>query len=341
VSFRRWHDPRSGIASWSASPRLSEGYTAIQNRPGLLIETHMLKNYQTRVTGTYEMLKHTMILLNRQHKLLRQVVQKADLYTASAGFRHKPFTVQFKTAKDSVMTEFLGVDYKKVKSDLTGGTWIKYGSKPVTYKIPFFNQQEPAVQVALPEAYIIPPEWTNIIARLQLHGVQLKQLVKPATISVNSYRFSHAQWQQRPFEGRHTLRFKSTEIEEVRTYPSGSVLIDMNQRAARVAVHILEPEAPDSYLHWGFFDTIFEQKEYAESYVMEELARRMLDEDENLKKEFEQKKTQDAEFAKNPRAILNWFYSQSPYWDKRINVYPVGKLFERAVLNSLEFRPGN
>ena len=36
----------------------------------------------------------------------------------------------------------------------------------------------------------------------------------------------------------------------------------MNQRASRVAAHILEPKGPDSYVHWGFFDTIMEQKEY-------------------------------------------------------------------------------
>jgi hypothetical protein len=70
----------------------------------------------------------------------------------------------------------------------------------------------------------------------------------------------------------------------------------MNQRTARVIAHILEPKAPDSYLYWGFFDAIFEQKEYAESYVMESLARKMLAEDPELKKEFEQMKTNNPDF---------------------------------------------
>ena len=57
------------------------------------------------------------------------------------------------------------------------------------------------------------------------------------------------------------------------------------------------------------------------------MAREMLAKDAKLKTEFEQKKNTDPEFASNPRAILNWFYIKTPYWDQRLNVYPVGKIF--------------
>ena len=39
VSFREWHDIESGLESWVTPPLLSQGYTAIANCPGLLIET--------------------------------------------------------------------------------------------------------------------------------------------------------------------------------------------------------------------------------------------------------------------------------------------------------------
>ena len=333
---RKRHDPKSGLVSWSASPRYSEGYTAIQNRPGLLIETHMLKDYKTRVTATYEMLRHTIELLDQQHKALRSLVQNADVFSASPAFRRQSFPVRFRPdPKDSVMIDFLGVAYKQIKSDLSGGQWFQYSDKPATFHIPYFNKQLPAAQVDLPEAYIIPPEWTSIIERLSLHGVTYFKLTAPKTVTVKSYKFSDVKWQERPFEGRHTLTFKQEEIEQTRTFPAGSVVIDMNQRAARVAAHILEPLAPDSYLFWGFFDTIFEQKEYAETYVMEKMARRMLAENPKLKTQFENKKAKDADFAKNPRAILNWFYKMSPYWDERINVYPVGKIMDAQIVQAL------
>jgi len=109
----------------------------------------------------------------------------------------------------------------------------------------------------------------------------------------------------------------------------------MNQRAARVAAHVLEPEAPDAYVAWGFFDAIFEQKEYTETYVMEAMAREMLASDRALREAFHRKVAEDTVFARDPRAILNWFYERTPYWDDRKDVYPVGRLFDRDVLENL------
>ncbi len=38
IFFKKRHDPESGLVSWVAGPRFSQGYTAVRNRPGLLID---------------------------------------------------------------------------------------------------------------------------------------------------------------------------------------------------------------------------------------------------------------------------------------------------------------
>ncbi len=326
VMFRSWHDVKSGMRSWVATPVLSEGYTAIQNRPGLLIETHMLKSYRVRVEATYEMLRHTAELVNDRHEELRGIVREADRYTASEEFRKEPYTLRFEMAPDSVIIDFLGVDYERVESTITGRARIEFKDEPVTYRIPYFHRQVPSVQVDVPEAYIIPPEWTEVIDRLELHGVEFSRLEKAETLSVESYRFSDVQWHREPYEGRQRVMFKAAPVEERRVYPPGSAVVNMDQRSAGVVMHMLEPEAPSSYLYWGFFNGIFEQKEYAESYVMEKMAAVMLENDPALAEEFEKRKAEEPEFAGNARAVLNWFYSKTPYWDNRKNVYPVGRL---------------
>jgi hypothetical protein len=100
----------------------------------------------------------------------------------------------------------------------------------------------------------------------------------------------------------------------------------MDQRAAKVAVHFLEPEGPDSAVAWGFFNAIFEQKEAPEAYVMEKVARDMLAKDPALKSEFEAKLAADAAFAGSPSARLDFFFRRSPWWDPRQGLYPVGRL---------------
>ncbi|MBI4647708.1 MAG: M14 family metallopeptidase, partial [Bacteroidia bacterium] len=171
VYFRDWHDPRSGLAGYVAPPRLSEGYAAIQNRPAILLETHMLKNYKTRVSSTYEMLKNSLEFLNVQHKSLKELINKADQFAASKKFREKEFPLTFFPSPDSTLVDFLGIDYTIEKSDLTGGSWFKYNGKPKTFRIPYFCKQIPVVKAKLPEAYIIPPEWKTVIERLDLHGI--------------------------------------------------------------------------------------------------------------------------------------------------------------------------
>ena len=74
----------------------------------------------------------------------------------------------------------------------------------------------------------------------------------------------------------------------------------LDQRLAPVAMEWLEPAAPDSALQWGFFDSIFEQKEYGEAYVVERLAREMMAANPALKAEFEAKLKSDAAFALQP-----------------------------------------
>jgi hypothetical protein len=104
------------------------------------------------------------------------------------------------------------------------------------------------------------------------------------------------------------------------------VIVPLAQQAAKVAINLLEPEAPDSLVHWGFFNATFEQKEYGEDYVVEKLAREMLEKDPKLREEYEQRLHSDAAFAANPRARLQFFYRRSPYWDQQMGLYPVGRI---------------
>jgi len=335
VQFRNWHDPRSGLTIGVAPPMLSQGYTAIQNRPGLLIETHMLKPYKARVTSTYTMLLHTLELLNQEYKTLQTLVAKADAYSANEQFRKEPFPVNFtESLTDSTTIEFLGYEYTIDTSNLTGGLWFKYNNQqPTVWQLTMFPNCSADKFVNLPEAYLVPPQCNSVIEGLSFHGVKMEPLTNEVTLSVKVSRFNNVKWQQNPYEGHHKLTYELTDTIEQRTFPAGTMMVDMSQRTARVIAHLLEPASPDSYAAWGFFDSYMEQKEYSESYVMETMARQMIQKNPALKTEFDLKKATDKAFAADPDAMLNWFYSKSPYWDNRLDLYPVARIVNRAELD--------
>ena len=337
VQFRNWHDPRSGLTTGASPPMISQGYAAIQNRPGLLIETHMLKDYKTRVDATFQMLVHTLFILNHQSETLKTLIEMADKSTASPNFRLQPLALSWETSPtDSVMIDFKGMEYSSVKSDLTGGDWFVYdNTKPITMKLPFFSKTSPSVLATLPQAYIIPTEWSEVIERLKLHGIKMDTLTEAIEIKVNTYKFKDYDFRKLPNEGRHMVKTDVEEIEETRTFPIGSAVVYTNQRTAKVIAGLLEPKAPGSFVEWGFFNAVFEQKEYSESYVMERMAREMLEKNPQMQQAFEKKKKDDPEFAKSQWDMLNWFYAQTPYWDQKFLKYPVGKISEASTLNQL------
>jgi hypothetical protein len=257
--------------------------------------------------------------------------------TSAKAFREQDFPLQYKLIEnDSTIVDFLGIEYQRMKSEITGEYWYRYGTKKETFSLSYFDRLKPDVVTRIPEAYIIPVEWSEIISRLEMHGVIIHRLRKDTILKVASYKFKHPKWQEKPYEGRHPLiNFEIQEITEDRQIPAGSAVIGMDQASARIIMHILEPKGNGSFLYWGFFDPVFEQKEYAENYVIEEMAPKLLADHPLLKDELEKKKSSDSVFAKNPDLILNWLYSHTPYWDSRKDVYPVGKIFDPVVARKL------
>jgi murein tripeptide amidase MpaA len=335
VAFKDWHDPRSGLRAWAATPRFSQGYTAIQNRPGLLIETHMLKDYPTRVEGARRLVTHTLSWLNSEAGRLRDLVLAADDAVARPEFRAELFALDFELRDKATKVVFEGVAYETVTSEVTGGQWHRFTGEPETMELEYFGELTPSVTADLPEAYIIPREWTVAIDHLAAHGVKFQRLKSPVELEVRTWKFSDATWQERPYEGHHPVTFQAEPMLETRNFPAGSVVIDMNQRAARVAAHLLEPKGPDSLVQWGYFDAVFAGVEYVESYVIEEMITAMLAENPELADELAERKAADPEFAADPWAIRFWFYAKTPFYDQRVGIYPIGALDSSEVIGGL------
>ena len=66
-----------------------------------------------------------------------------------------------------------------------------------------------------------------------------------------------------------------------------------------------------------------QQKEYFSAYVFEDVAKKILDENPELKQTFEAKKKSDTTFAEDGAAQLDWIYKQTPYYEKAHLQYPV------------------
>ncbi len=322
----------SGVSTFVATPRFATGYTPLRNRTGLLIETHVYKPYRSRVRGTYDTLRYFIEEIGNAKDSLFAANVIADAQTIERGKSYdskRQFPLTISTTNRSTPTLFKGLSYKIEDSDISGGKRLVYGTEPKEYTIPKFDEGKVDRSVAPPLAYIVPPQYKDVIEVLKLHGITYSTIKKPLTIEVESYKLTEPKWATNSFENRITVNSKPVSIKEKRTYATGSVIVPLDQNAANVAIHLLEPSGPDSFVYWGFFNSVFEQKEGGEGYVVEKLAREMLAKDPGLKEEFE-RRLLDPAFARNPRARLNFFYERSPYFiNQKVGVYPVGRIVSK------------
>jgi hypothetical protein len=105
--------------------------------------------------------------------------------------------------------------------------------------------------------------------------------------------------------------------------PAGALFVPVAQPLVRLVLALLEPQAPDSFAAWGFFNAWFEQKEHLEGYVAEPLAREMLSADPQLAAEFQRQLAENPAFAASPAARLEFFHRRHASWDRQFNLYPI------------------
>ena len=320
-------DIKAGITNSYSRPRFSSGFGAAVNRPSLLLETHMMKDFKTRVEVNKAFVRELVASIGSNPKALLAAVNQADQDSAekSAG---REIELDFKVTDVATDFAFKGYAYSKTRSDVSGGLWTRYDqSKPETWTVPYFNQFEPTLKVTLPSAYLIPKHMRSTIRLLARHGVQMQKMSTAQTLkAASTYRFSDVIYAPQPFEGRVRIAsLAARPVNEDLEFPAGSVLVRVNQARAHLIANLLEPLAPDSLVRSGLGDGFMSRTEYAEPRVLEAMAREMLSRDAKLQAEFDAKLA-DPVFAGSGNARLNFFYERTPYFDQNYLRYPIARL---------------
>ncbi len=321
--------PERGISIEQFTPRYSHGYMAVINCPALLIETHMLKPYRVRVEATYSLVKRVLEYCGQTAQGLKGAIAEAD-NEDSALHAGTPVTLASRSGPEGRPFVFKGWVYTPYRSEVSGGMTAAWKHEPLDTPTTVRDTPVPDFTIDAPAAYAVPPAWQEVIGLLKLHGFAVSTLTAPMTDTFETYRFDSVRWAREPFESRFMPGFTAVRVQEKRELPTGTVIVRVAQPGARLLMQMLEPAAPDSLVHWGLFNTVFEQKEYFEAYSMEPIAKRLLEENPDLKAAF-QEQLKDPAFAANPRARLDFIYQRSPWADTRLNKYPVVRLTEEQL----------
>ena len=321
-SFVENDNPASGFADGVSAPRFSTGYFQLRNRFAMLVETHAWRDYPHRVKTTHDIVLSVVRQIAEHGAEWKRIADAAD--ARSLAGQQVPLDY---APTDKVRTiDFLGYAYTRTPSDISGDTMTHYDeTKPEVWHLPLRDDVQPTRTVVAPRAgYLVPAAHAAWVGeKLKVHGIRFT-VVDHALDQrdVQAFRATSAKFSAGSFEGHQRLDVEGAWASEKRDVPAGSLFVPIAQPEARLVMALLEPQAPDALAAWGEFNNAFEQKEYMEAYVAEDVAREMLAKEPGLRAEFDAK-LKDPAFAKSPQARLAFFARRHPSWDERLNLYPV------------------
>ncbi|MEO8002900.1 MAG: M14 family zinc carboxypeptidase [Arenimonas sp.] len=318
--------PDDGIEDFLEVPRFSTGYASLHHTIGFMPETHMLKPFADRYASMRALVETVLDFTIANAKEIR-ALRAAEKKAAS---EKTEWPVQWK-ADHGKPSSFLFKGFKAIYSPSKIGNYTRLSydrTQPWEKEIAYYDHFVEDVVIKAPKAYLIPQAWREVIERLQWNGVEMQRLTEDREFKVQTYRIKNVSPRATAYEGHmfHDDMELSTQVETIHGR-SGDYLLPLNQANARYAVETLEPQAHDSFFRWGFFNSVLEKKEAYSDYVFEDSAFEMLQEEPELKENFEQWKEKNPELLSDQTAVLDFIFANGkrfnePEWRR----YPVFSL---------------
>jgi hypothetical protein len=317
------------------SPRYSHLYAAVQNRPSLLVETHSLKTAKTRAWANYDIMRHSIDTILLDPEALKRAVRDADkAMMANAGDPSaQPVYLAGKVSNQGHPLIYHALKNAPFTSEITGSKVTRYTGEKDDLDTVIHDKIDTTAEAQMPLGYLIPAAWKDMADVLALQGVEMQKIAKPLDQQFETYRFSNVKYSPTSFEGRVMLNFDVRLVKEHVAIPAQSYWVPLKQKRARLIFAMLEPAGPDSLAKWGFCDAVFEgggaRGVDAGDYLAEPIARRVMADNPELRKEFEAKLAAEPAFAADPKARLAWWFAKSKYETGDTGRYPVVRVWDK------------
>ncbi len=318
---------RSGISAFNDHPFYSSGYAALFNTLPFITENLVYKPYPDRVLSTYDFTRFLVDYTSKHTEKILTLRAQAKGATTNA----TAYVLDWQLDRNRYsLLHFKGYETEQQVSPVTGRIINAYNySKTWEDSIPFYSHFTPGMHVQAPRAYVIPQAWREVIERMANNNVEMHRLEKDSVMEVEVVRYEGYQTAPRPNQGRHTVsQLQSITETTYRQFYTGDVVIYLNQKANNYIVHALEPQAPASFFSWGFFSSTLEDGEWFSLYSFEPLAHEALQNDDVLRRDFEQKRSDDPTFASDPLAQLQYLFDRMPHpqVETGYNFYPIARI---------------
>lgn len=256
--------PAGGPRGWytyDARPRYGTNYYGVRGRIGILVESYSHDPFRTRIASSYAFMGELLSLLAANGEQIVQVSHEADRKTIVGG------TTPAEAPYVSLRSEFtqrprtgdiILEDLARLPDSTEKLPGVKRGYKRVgmfhTERMPIFDRFQSTLDRRMPVAYAFGPDQQALIARLQLQGIYVEQLVDTLSVAAERFTIDSLIRNPREYQGHHEERVEGLWSSFATTLPKGTYIVREAQARAILAMYLLEPESDDGYVTWNIMD---------------------------------------------------------------------------------------
>lgn len=236
------------VAGGGTAPDIGRNYAGLQNALSFLVESRGVgigrDSFARRVHSQYTVIASILRTAAEHATEVRQVTQAARDEVTRRGRDPAP---------DDRVAITLNMPSRKQKLTMLE----PQTGEPKEVEVEWIDPREavPGLARSRPYAYLVLPSHAEVARRLALSGIEVRRLLRPVELEVESYEVTERR-QGSVFVEGHIRSTVTTDVRlRKRMFPAGTFVYRMAQPNANVLIAALEPESPSSFVALGMIPT--------------------------------------------------------------------------------------
>lgn len=111
-----------------------------------------------------------------------------------------------------------------------------------------------------PKAYILPDTCLMQVEKLRTLGIEVEQIDKPFTTTVEKYIVTGYEKAFREWEKIYPIIVSTRMVKEKKNFPTGCFIVRLSQKNANLAVTLLEPESANGFVNFNVIHAELEKE---------------------------------------------------------------------------------
>jgi hypothetical protein len=242
--------PERNWSTFDYRPRFNNNYVGLRNRFGILSEAYSYATFEDRILATSRFVEEVLNFAMRNASAIRRETARAD----AASIVGKMLAVRAEPERSAQQVEILMGDVAEERNPYSGRVMLRRLDVRTPERMWEYGTFKPTETVRAPRAYLIPANLTEVLDKLQAHGVRATPLASARSVRVEKFRIDSTQAAAQPFQGHQERTLFGAYETATENVAAGTMVVSLEQPLGRLAFTLLEPRSDDGFVNWNVLD---------------------------------------------------------------------------------------